>query len=176
MALLSMPAYLNGFLLALRFTPLVARLTVELLSRAFERLPDSVLLPWLPGLLMMLRGHGGSVLPGLLKEASGSFPAVLASLLTWRPPWEAVPAAVVKPTSHHTSTLSPSEATVVSLLRGHRLATEAFAKLLGVNGSWSEPSASVASEANVGLPAEGAVQDLLKRHPSSPQTLARLLG
>ena len=45
------PAYVSGFLLALKFTPLVARLVVELLSKAFERLPDEVLLPWLPGLL-----------------------------------------------------------------------------------------------------------------------------
>ena len=57
LALASFPGYVNGFLLALKFTPLVARLVVELLSRAFERLPDAVLMPWLPGLLMALRPH-----------------------------------------------------------------------------------------------------------------------
>src|SRR5262249_21627132 len=35
----SLPDYLGGFLLALSFTPLVGSLTVELLSKAFERLP-----------------------------------------------------------------------------------------------------------------------------------------
>src|SRR5207237_600988 len=41
LALSSFPGYVNGFLLALKFTPLVARLVVELLSRAFEKLPDA---------------------------------------------------------------------------------------------------------------------------------------
>ena len=38
------------------FTPLVAGLTVELMSnKAFEKLPDHLLMPWLPKLIMMLR-------------------------------------------------------------------------------------------------------------------------
>src|SRR5437588_8214489 len=63
MALASFPAYVNGFLLALKFTPLVGRLVVELMSKAFERLPDTVLMPWMPGLIMGLRPHRETVLP-----------------------------------------------------------------------------------------------------------------
>src|SRR5262249_56352852 len=52
LALASFPSYVHGFLLALKFTALVVRLVVELMSRAFERLPDAVLMPWMPGLIM----------------------------------------------------------------------------------------------------------------------------
>src|SRR5262249_25391623 len=87
LALGSFPAYVQGFLLALKFTPLVGRLVVELLSRAFEPLPDAVLMPWLPGLLVMLRPHTEALLPTLLKEASCCFPVNLAALRSWQPPW-----------------------------------------------------------------------------------------
>src|SRR5205823_2242970 len=73
MTVAALPVHLSGFLLALQFTPRVAPLVVELVSRAFAALPDRVLLPWLPGLIRMLRGHGEGVLPVLLKEASRSF-------------------------------------------------------------------------------------------------------
>src|SRR5262245_19090581 len=179
MALASLPAYLNGFLLALRFTPLVARLTTELLSRAFERLPDSVLLPWLPGLLVMLRRHGGSVLPGLLKEASASFPGTLAGLKTWRPPWEAAPAAAAaKPTAAATAALGPAEAATAALLRGNRAAPEAMAALLGVDISWPgiAPGGATLTASGGRSSAERAVQELLAHHPAASETLAKLLG
>src|SRR5262249_56546163 len=86
LAVASFPAYVNGFLLALQFTPLVARLVVELLSRAFECLPDGVLLPWLPGLLLALRPHAATLLPSLLKEASACFPTRPGALDAWEPP------------------------------------------------------------------------------------------
>src|SRR5207253_2761117 len=91
LALSSFPGYINGFLLALKFTPLVARLVVELISRAFDALPDAVLMPWLPGLIMTLRPHADSLLPTLLKEASACYPERLAALAGWTPPWQAAP-------------------------------------------------------------------------------------
>src|SRR3954452_18436959 len=54
LALAAFPGYISGFLLALTFTTLVVRLVVELMSRAFEKLPDAVLMPWMPGLIMAL--------------------------------------------------------------------------------------------------------------------------
>ncbi len=75
----TLPDYLGGFLLALAFTPMVAGLTVELLSKSFERLPDHLLMPWLPRLLMMLRPHAATALPTLVKEAVAIFPP------TWTP-------------------------------------------------------------------------------------------
>jgi len=87
----SLPEFLNGFLLALSFTPLVAGLTVELLSKAFERVPDRVLMPWLPQLMMMLRPHAHEAVPALLKEAAASFPRALQD--GWVPPWEQIPSS-----------------------------------------------------------------------------------
>ena len=71
---------------SLAFTPMVTSLTVELLSKAFERLPDRLLMPWLPRLLMMLRPHAATALPTLLKEAVSLFPPNLDALGNWQPP------------------------------------------------------------------------------------------
>jgi hypothetical protein len=87
----SLPDYLGGFLLALAFTPMVAALSVELMSRAFAELPDRILMPWLPSLLRMLRPHARTALPTLVKEAAGLLPSSLAELDAWRPPWDKTP-------------------------------------------------------------------------------------
>src|SRR5207237_7456424 len=116
LALPSFPGYVNGFLLALKFTPLVARLVVELLSRAFERLPDEVLFPWLPGLLLALRPHAESLLPSLLKEGSGCFPASLAALADWQPPWRQPASAALPGTAAPAPEQSPVEAAARGLL------------------------------------------------------------
>src|SRR5262249_24339819 len=138
LALAAFPGYVNGFLLALKFTPLVARLVVELLSRAFEKLPDAVLMPWLPGLLMVVRPAGDGVLPALLKEASACFPANLAALRDWKPPWEvAVPLPASQPAQPAVE-LSAEEASVQALLREQPETTEALARLLGVEPAWPE--------------------------------------
>ncbi|WP_432810988.1 hypothetical protein [Pantanalinema sp. GBBB05] len=42
------PDYLNGFILALNFAPRISRFVVELLSKLFASVPDSVLLPCYP--------------------------------------------------------------------------------------------------------------------------------
>jgi hypothetical protein len=174
LALASFPAYVNGFLLALKFTPLVSRLVVELLSRAFERLPDAVLMPWLPGLLMTLRPHGESVLPALLKEASACFPATLPALRDWRPPWD-VPAAPPAPAASPAApaALSEDEAAVLALLREQPPATEALARLLGEPPVWPEAarggSAALSED-------EAAAQKLLAEGPETANALAALLA
>lgn len=83
-----LPDYLTGLLLSLSFTPLLTRLVVELLSRAFATLPDSTLMPWLPGLLMTLRSQTDEGVPALLKEARSLLPNALDALGTWKAPWE----------------------------------------------------------------------------------------
>lgn len=165
----SMPSYLNGFLLALKFTPLVARLAVELLSQAFERLPDSVLMPWLPGLLVMLRGHGSAVLPVLLKEASGCLPATLAALAGWQPPWDA-PAP--KPATDVAR--SPQEASVRALLGTHRATTNALTVRLGLGTAWNEAVGEPPATATSGP--QSATTALLAAHPATTEALAVLLA
>jgi hypothetical protein len=167
MALASFPGHVNGFLLALKFTPLVARLVAELLSRAFDKLPDAVLMPWLPGLLMALRPHGESVLPALLKEASACFPAALPALRDWRPPWDALAPA---PAAPQAAALSDAEAAVQALLRQHPQSTDALARLLGLDPAWDAGTAP----APVGEE-DAAVRQLLGEYPAAAAALARLL-
>jgi hypothetical protein len=185
LALASFPAYINGFLLALKFTSLVVRLVVELMSRAFERLPDAVLLPWLPGLILALRPHLESVLPNLLKEASGCFPATLAALRDWQPPWQAArPAATtapVQPAGAAGVERSPAEAAVHALLVAAPEGIEALARLLGVEPAWEAPGATSAAPGAAGgkealSGPEAAVRELLQAHPDGGNALAALLG
>jgi hypothetical protein len=171
LALASFPAYVNGFLLALQFTPLVARLVVELLSRAFERLPDDVLLPWLPGLILTLRPHAGSVLPNLLKEASACFPAALADLGRWQPPWQARAAAPVPPAA--APQLSTAEVAVRALLVSAPASTDALTVLLGLDPVWETgPGGEAAPAVGASSGVESSVQDLLRRHPAALRALA----
>jgi hypothetical protein len=167
LALAGFPAYVSGFLLALKFTTLVIRLVVELLSRAFERLPDAVLLPWLPGLILALRPHLGSVLPGLLKEASSCFPASLAALRDWQPPWQVAAPMAQKAGVERSAT----EEAVHALLRAAPEGVEALARLLGVEPTWA--TAEMKPELS---PRETAVRKLLETYPEGPRALAALLS
>ena len=131
----SLPAYLGGFLLALSFTPLVAGLTVELMSKAFEKLPDHLLMPWLPRLIMMLRPHATSALPTLVKEAATIFPPNLKALETWRAPWSVDPQT--PSTAPRQAALDPNQGAAQALLRAFPSTTNALASGLGVSPEWT---------------------------------------
>ena len=68
------PQYLSGFVQALEPVPGLAPFVVETLSKAFGRLPDPVLLPWLPTLITTLRSRGAELVPVLIREAGRIFP------------------------------------------------------------------------------------------------------
>jgi hypothetical protein len=181
LALASFPAYVNGFLLALKFTPLVARLVVELLSRAFERLPNSVLMPWMPGLIVALRPHAESLLPSLFKEAAGCFPAELAALKTWQPPWYAAAVAPLAPSAAAPSPReqTPTEAAARDLLISEPAAASALCLLLGIEPQWqsaiTDPLPQAAGSApSAACTVEAAVQKLLRTYPQSTDALAPL--
>ena len=163
MAAGAMPAQLQGFLLALQFTPLVTRLVAELVGKAFERLPDHVLMPWLPGLLMMFRDGGEATLTALFKEASANLPNRLAGLKDWQPPWHApaatpaAPAAVVKPMA----------GAIPKLVADHPATLYAMARLLGFEAT---PISVAASDAPAGTP------ELLRTHPATLNAVARLIS
>jgi Family of unknown function (DUF5682) len=175
MALASFPAYVNGFLLALKFTSLVIRLVVELMSRAFERLPDAVLLPWMPGLILALRPHADSVLPGLLKEASASFPTSLAALREWQPPWQKRAAATEPTTAAPTVDRSPTETAVHELLREAPEGVEAMARLLGVEPVWTAVGEAPAGGAQLSPTEEGA-RTLVTEYAEGVTALAALVA
>jgi hypothetical protein len=182
LALAAFPGYISGFLLALKFTSLVVRLVVELMSRAFERLPDAVLLPWMPGLIMALRPHLDAVLPNLMKEASNCFPTTLSALREWKPPWQAAPAAAPAPAAEVKPAAverSPQESAVFALLKEHPASVEALARLLGVEPAWTlaAPAGAAAPAAGAALsPQEAAARGLLTEYPQTAAALAGLLG
>ncbi|CAM5460673.1 hypothetical protein STENM327S_05206 [Streptomyces tendae] len=85
------PRYLSGFVHALEPVPGLADVVVEAVSNAFGRLPDAVLLPWLPLLVTTLRSNAAELAPLLIREAGRIFPGRLAALDAWVPPWRTPP-------------------------------------------------------------------------------------
>ncbi|WP_219470173.1 DUF5682 family protein [Nonomuraea rhizosphaerae] len=152
------PQYMTGFAQAMEPAPALASFVVELMSKAFGRLPDSVLLPWLPGLITTLREQAGEMVPVLVREAGRTFPGSLAALDQWTPPWLAKPVAVVA--------AAPS-GPVSDLLAGHPDVTDAVAALLGCEGGWQETA---------GAPSAGEAGELVSRHPDTADAVAGLLG
>ncbi|WP_406864565.1 hypothetical protein ABZO31_30605 [Streptomyces sp. HUAS MG47] len=152
------PQYLSGLLHALEPVPGLTDFVVEAVSNAFGRLPDAVLLPWLPALITTLRANGADLAPLLIREAGRIFPGRLAELDTWIPPWRQAPAPVPSRPGAGAGTASG-----VALLAAHPAACDAVAGLLGCDGGWSRPAA-----------ATGPV--LLSRHPESARAVEALLG
>jgi hypothetical protein len=185
LALEALPEYLTGFLLALSFTPLMAGVTVELMSKAFARLPDEVLMPWLPRLIMLLRPHARTALPVLLKEATAVYPGTLAALAGWSEPWEAQ--KIPTPTGTGKSgdiapsigSLGPEQVAVRRMLATFPATTNALAAALGVDARWTEAKKSGSDSANsthVSRTANGSpAAELLKRHPATLKALAAAL-
>ncbi|MFW5418781.1 hypothetical protein J0910_19390 [Nocardiopsis sp. CNT-189] len=156
------PQYLSGFVQALSPVPMLAPFVVEAISDAFARLPDRVLLPWLPSLITTLKEHAGEMVPVLIREAGRTFPASLPALDAWVPPWaEAEPAAPAG---------AVPAGPVADLLTGHPAASDAVAALLGVEAEWP------AAAPGAGGPAHPEAAALLARHPAPAGAVAALLG
>ncbi|MFC9162842.1 hypothetical protein ACFTZ8_18660 [Streptomyces fungicidicus] len=156
------PRYLSGFVHALEPVPGLADVVVEAVSNAFGRLPDAVLLPWLPLLITTLRSGAADLAPLLIREAGRIFPGRLAALDAWVPPWrtpETDPFAAVLRTP---ASDAPRGA---ALLAAHPAACDAVAGLLGCDGGWTSP----------GVPAPAGVP-LLAAHPAACDAVAGLLG
>ena len=175
MMLPAFPDYVAGFLLALGFTPLVARVVVELLSKAFARPPDDVLLPWPPSLIMALRPLAGDLVPTLLKEVSVVFPASLAALDGWSPPWDAAPVPVAPPVETKRAVAEVSQETQLlrAFLAANGAVSEAVAALLGCPAVAS-PRESRGPETDARPPeaSKGALAELLQRYPATLEAVA----
>ncbi|MEU1534203.1 hypothetical protein [Streptomyces fagopyri] len=126
------PRYLSGFLHALEPVPGLTDFVVEAVSNAFGRLPDPVLLPWLPTLITTLRSGGAELAPLLIREAGRIFPGRLAALDAWVPPWRAEPQADAARTARRADVGAGAHA----LLATHPATCDAVANLLGCEGTW----------------------------------------
>lgn len=124
------PDYLNGFILALTFAPRISRFIVELLSKVFASVPDHILLPWLPNLILRLRPHA-QILQTLIKEASANFPQSLSGFANWKPAWvEREPDSATSQITESTPTLNQAQLQVRKLLFNHTTTMDTLAKLL----------------------------------------------
>jgi len=161
------PHYLSGFVQALEPAPGLAPFVVEVLSNAFARLPDPVLLPWLPTLITTLKEQAPELVPVLVREAGRTFPGSLAAVDGWTPPWSAAPAAGPgQPRS------MPAGGPVAELIAAHPDATDAVAALLGCDGEWLLPggaSGTVSAQ-------QSAAAEMLRRYPEPAAAVAALLG
>ncbi|GAB4051151.1 DUF5682 family protein [Catellatospora paridis] len=157
------PQYLSGFVQALEPVPALAGFVVEAISQAFGRLPDAVLLPWLPTLITTLRKEGGDHVGLLVREAGRVFPGDLAALDAWTPPWSATAVDPAAAAAAPRGQAGP----VAVLLAAHPEPTDALAALLGCDGTWAEPEQA---------PGTGPVNDLLIRYPESAAELAMAIG
>lgn len=146
------PRYLSGFVHALDPVPSLVDFVVETMSTAFARLPDPLLLPWLPSLIGTLRSRGAQFVPLLIREAGRLFPGRLPALDEWVPPWLDQPAPVAVRTKSGNG---------LALLAAHPATCDAVAELLGCEGSWQATP-------------NGAV--LLSRHPDTAVALEALLA
>jgi hypothetical protein len=155
------PRYLSGFVHALEPVPALTDFVVEAVSNAFGRLPDPVLLPWLPSLISTLRAEGADLAPLLIREAGRIFPGRLAALDEWVPPWRAAPAPPVFPAA----SAAAGAASGVALLTAYPGTCDALAALLGCDQGWQAPP-----------PAAPSGAALLGRHPDTALALAGLLA
>lgn len=170
------PDYLNGFILALTFAPRISRFVVELLSKLFAAVPDRILLPWLPKLILRLRSHT-QLLPVLIQEAAASFPKHLADFDRWQPFWVAPTPAV--PSVQPETTRSAQEQQIYQLLANHPATTEQLAQLLGVESlTWQAESAIETDAIVINQPPseiEQQIQALLQTQPATLIALQALL-
>jgi hypothetical protein len=149
--------------------PGLADVVVEAVSNAFGRLPDTVLLPWLPLLITALRKGAADLAPLLIREAGRVFPGRLPALDTWVPPWRQPqledPFAASR--TRRTATAAPAPQGAV-LLAAHPAACDAVAGLLGCKDGWQQDGTSA-------LPPGGAGAGLLAAHPAACDAVAELL-
>ncbi|MFF7363218.1 hypothetical protein [Streptomyces sp. NPDC008125] len=155
------PRYLSGLLHALEPVPHLADFVVEAVSNAFARLPDRVLLPWLPTLITTLRAEGADLAPLLIREAGRIFPGRLDALDTFVPPWREPAPDAAAPRGPGTGT---GARTGVALLAAYPATCDAVAALLGCDGTWTVADSAPAGAA------------LLARHPEPGEALEALLA
>jgi hypothetical protein len=161
----SFPQYLSGFVQALDPAPALAGFVVEMLSKAFARLPDRVLLPWLPTLITTFKKQAGDQVPVLIREAGRTFPAGLGALDEFVPPWSRTSPAPV-PAAGPAVTGGPA----VDLLITHPRTCDAVADLLGCTGGWREVGAGGVDQV------DSAVADLLGSYPATAEAVALLVA
>jgi hypothetical protein len=179
------PRYLSGFLRALAFAPRAAQLSVELLGRAFVRLPDAVLLPWMPGLLTTLNEQARDVGPLLMKALASALPSP-DGIERWSPPWMTAEVTPPAETNAAAPARAPGLDALAALLRAHPATLDAWATTLGLEASWSaaaaspthtdpEPAPGLTAPGTAAGPAPTLSHALLAQHGDAARAWAEVL-
>jgi hypothetical protein len=166
------PLYLSGFVQALEPVPSLAPFVVEVLSKAFARLPDPVLLPWLPTLITTLKEQAAELVPVLVREAGRTFPGALSAVDSWAPPWSSR-AAVAASVPAAATVNTP----VAGLLEAYPGATDALAAVLGCQAGWVSTVDGMPAAGGVSaVDSRPEVRALLERYPSSAQAILQAIS
>ncbi|GAA4099150.1 DUF5682 family protein [Nonomuraea soli] len=175
------PQYLSGFVQALDPVPSLGPFVVEVISKAFARLPDDVLLPWLPKLITTLRDQAGELLPVLIREAGRVFPGRLATLDQWTPPWHGQGTGPGAGAGSGAGLGAGPGALVGASGQGgagsagaHGVGGPAGA-MAGVGGAMAAADGAMAG-VGMAVPVPGPVNGLLAAHPATADAVAALLG
>jgi hypothetical protein len=169
LTLAAFPAYVQGFLRALHFTPLITKIVVEIISKALGQLPDEILYPWLPNLVMGLRPHAHTLVPVLLKEADSSFPKRVAELESWLFPWQR---ALEEEPEESDDELNVQDKAVRLLLEQSPWTLNSILELVGESPQWTKPERQ--SKKTAGDKSLAAISGLLKEHGQSLSGLMNL--
>jgi hypothetical protein len=124
---------------------------------------------------MALRPLAGDLVPTLLKEVSVVFPASLAALDGWSPPWDAVPVPVPPPVETKSVAAEVSEETrrLRAFLTANGAVPAAVAALLGCPADASPREVSdPQTDARPPDASPGALAELLQRYPATLKAVA----
>ena len=159
------PRYISGLVHALEPVPGLVDFVVEAVSNAFGRLPDPLLLPWLPTLIMALRKSGADLASLLVREAGRVFPARLDVLDEWIAPWKGETADPTTALSRRHQAGRDPGGPLGALLAQHPATCDAVAGLLGCEGEWAVG----------GQVGQGSLE-IVTRYPDTAMALAGLAG
>jgi hypothetical protein len=129
-------------------------------------------------MITTLREEAGEQVPRLVREAGRTFPAGLAALDAWTPPWSGAGAAAggrpavgagAPGTGSAAGLGTGGTGPVAELLAGHPESCDAVAGLLGCDDGWRSLSAPTATSG------EAELLELLARHPEPAEALAARL-
>ncbi|MCE0533927.1 DUF5682 family protein [Kineosporia rhizophila] len=168
----SFPQYVSGFVHAMEPVPRLSPFVVETLSKAFARLPDPVLLPWLPNLITTLKQEAAELVPILTREAGRTFPGQLPTLDSWTAPWNRTQAPVR--TGPQAPAAQNHHPLARKLLDAHPTTALGVAGLLGQEGAWTEFAVGKTG-ASGSISADAPAGKLFREFPASMRAVADLL-
>jgi hypothetical protein len=78
---------ITGFVASIDFCKQITQFVVELISKAFDRLPDRILIPFFIKLIIELKENNKELMSALILEGGKSFPKDFDKINNWILPW-----------------------------------------------------------------------------------------